>query len=103
MTAPTNGHASGPYRVVVSEQFRQEILAALTDALQAGTAQRFRAAFRQIGNRLRSDPLTFGEPKYRLPMLNLQVRQGAVHPVFVYYAVHEEQPVVFVRGFKILS
>jgi vacuolar-type H+-ATPase catalytic subunit A/Vma1 len=103
MTAPTNGRSSGPYRVVISEYFRQRIMAALANALQAGTAETFRAAFRQISERLRADPWTFGEPKYRLPALRLQVRQAAVKPIVIDYAVHEEQPVVFIRGFIVLA
>lgn len=103
MTAPTNGHSPGPYRVVMSEDLRQRFLAELAKALHADTAPVFRAAFRRIGERLRSDPLTFGEPKFRLPALKLQVRQGAVKPIIIYYAVHDEQPLVFIRGFKVLS
>jgi len=103
MTAPTNGDSAGPYRVVSSDLFRQQVLASLADAVQAGTAQEFRTALRRIWDRLRSDPWNFGEAKYRLPALKLQVRQGAIRPVIVYYAVHEDWSIVFVRGFRVLS
>ena len=49
MTAPTNGHSRRPYRVIVSEHLRQRILAGLANALHAGTASAYRAAFRRIG------------------------------------------------------
>jgi hypothetical protein len=47
--------------------------------------------------------LTFGEPLYRLPALRLLVRHAMVAPLVVDYAVYEERPVVFIRGFKVLS
>lgn len=101
--SPTNGRSSGPFRVVASEMFRQGIQRALAEAVEAGTAERFLASLRIIQQRLQADPFAFGEPKYRLPALNLHVRQGAVHPLIVYYAVHEERRLVFVRSFKVLS
>jgi hypothetical protein len=37
------------------------------------------------------------------PALQLLVRQGGVRPLVVDYAVHETQPLVFIRGFTLLS
>jgi len=68
-----------------------------------GTGQRFLSAFRQIVARLQDDPLTFGEPLYHLPALELLVRQASVSPIVVDYAVHDSRPLVFVRGFKVLA
>jgi hypothetical protein len=63
----------------------------------------FLTALRQIVQRLRTDPLTFGEPQYGLPALHLVVRHAIVAPLVVDYAVHTERPLVFIRGFKLLS
>ena len=60
-------------------------------------------AYRQIVEQLRTDPLTFGEPLYHLPVLKLQVRQAIILPLVVDFAVHEELPLVFIRGFKVLA
>lgn len=71
--------------------------------MQSGVGAAFVAAFRGIVERLRTDPLVFGEPSYRLPALQLQVRRGAISPLLVDYAVHEEQHLVFVQVFKVMS
>ena len=47
--------------------------------------------------------MDFGEPLYRLPALRLLVRQAVVLPLVVVYAVHEDQALVLIRGFKVLS
>ena len=73
------------------------------EAAAAGTGQRLSAALRQIVSRLQKDPLNFGEPLYRLPTLNLQVRKGAIAPVAGFYGVHNEKPLVWINGFKMLS
>jgi hypothetical protein len=69
---------------------------------EAGKGQAFIAALRRIVARLEVEPLVFGEPRYRLPALQLLVRQGAIRPLVVNYAVHETQPLVFIRGFSLL-
>jgi GAF domain-containing protein len=87
----------------MSGQTRAAVLRLHRQALERGEGQAFLAAFRRIVERLRSDPLTFGEPMYRLPALKLRIRHAAVLPLLVDYAVHEELPLVFIRGFKVLS
>lgn len=102
MSSPGNGQST-PYRVSMSHQTRAVLKQLHLQAAHAGTGHRFLAALRQILQRLRSDPLTFGEPYYRLPVLKLLIRQAVVSPLVVDYAVHEEQPVVLIHGFKVLS
>jgi hypothetical protein len=70
---------------------------------EAGKGKAFVAALRKIVEHLQVEPLVFGEPRYRLPTLQLLVRQGAVRPLVVSYAVHETQPLVFIRYFSLLS
>jgi hypothetical protein len=72
-------------------------------ARAAGRSKRFLAALRQIIERLQSEPLKLGEPLYRLPALRLLICQAVVEFVVVDYAVHEDQPLVFIRGFKLLE
>ncbi len=72
-------------------------------AMQAGKGEKFLAAYRHIVERLRTDPLIFGEGQYCLPTLELLIRQAVVSPIVVDYAVHEDQRLVFIRGFKVLS
>lgn len=103
MTTQGNGQSPGAYRVLMSEEIRSEVRRKYLEAQQRGTGQQFIHAFRQITQRLRTDPLIFGEPQYRLLALKLSVRQAVVAPIVVDYAVHEERPVVFIRVFKVLA
>ena len=91
------------YDVRMSEHTRALVKQLHRRARQAGSGPQFRAALRQVITRLSQDPLTFGEPLYRLPALRLLVRQAGVPPLVVDYAVHEDRPLVFIRGFKFLS
>jgi hypothetical protein len=87
----------------MSAQTQVLILQLHDDAIQAGTGQRFLAAFRAIVARLHRDPRVFGEPLYRLPALRLEIRKAAVLPLVVDYGVHEDRPLVFIRGIRVLS
>jgi hypothetical protein len=67
-----------------------------------GIGQEFLAAYRTALERLRHSPRSFGEPLYRLPTLHLVARQAIVRPLVVDWAVHETEPLVFIRAFKLL-
>ena len=49
-----------------------------------------------------NDPYDFGEPLYRLPALRMQIRHGAILPLFIDYGVCEDRPLVFIRGVTLL-
>jgi hypothetical protein len=102
MSSQGNGEQTF-YEVHMSEHDRSLLKQRYLEAAQAGKGNQFLSALRQIAQRLREDPLNFGEPLYRLPGLKLLVRQAAVLPLVVDYTVHETRPLVFVRGFKVLS
>ncbi len=102
MTSKGNGQPHA-YKVIMSEQTKAKLKQLHSQALQRGTGQQFLAALRQIINQLRESPSTFGEPLYRLPTLQLLVRQGLFAPLLVDYGVHVERPLVFIRGFKLLG
>jgi hypothetical protein len=72
-------------------------------AMQSGNGPRFLAALEHILDQLHAAPTEFGEPLYELPALRLWVRQAVVAPLVVDYGVDQDQAVVFVRGFKVLS
>jgi hypothetical protein len=102
MTIPGNGQPPS-YEVSMSGETRAEVKRLHRAAVQAGTGQEFISAFKQILERLEKDPLIFGEPLYHLSALKLAVRKGAIAPLVVVYGVHDEQPQVFIRGFKMMS
>jgi hypothetical protein len=100
------GHGNGlsrTYRVHMSDVTRANVLELLKRAKAAGTAQRFFTAFRQIADRLRRDPSNFGEPLYRLPALRLVVHQAAVPLLAVVFGMHQDLPLIFIKGFKFMS
>ena len=61
------------------------------------------SAIKTIYNWLHYEPLAFGEPQYHLYNLKLQVRVGVIWPVVVDYAVHQIEPLVFIKGVRLLS
>jgi hypothetical protein len=67
-----------------------------------GEGKAFIAAIRHIVERLQLEPLVLGEPSYALPALHLQVRRAAIFPIIVDFAVHDSQPLVFIRGVSLL-
>lgn len=96
-----NGQAR-EYEVIVSGQTRSAIKKCQREAIQAGRGKAFLAAFRTVIARLHRDPLGFGEILYHLPALKLVVCQGGCTFIIVDFGVHEEQPIVFLRGMKLL-
>ena len=101
MPQPTNGKHR--YDVHFSGAMADRLRQIQRQASLEGRGEAVLAAFRQIVQRLERDPLDFGEPLYRLPALRLRVRQGAFRPLFVDFAVHEDRPLVFIKGIKLLS
>ncbi len=91
------------YHVSMSQQTKAALKKLHAKAAEAGTGHQFLAALRQIIEQLQTTPTTFGEALYRLPALKLLVCQAVVTPLVVDYAVHEDRPLVFIRGFKTLS
>src|SRR5262245_14482505 len=100
MSTGGNGQS---YEVRLSQATRVRIKQLHLQAAQQGKGTEFIRAFREIIDRLRWDPHTFGEPLYHLPALRLQIRQGVIQPLSVDYGVHEQKPLVFIRGVKVLS
>ncbi|MBL8796206.1 MAG: hypothetical protein JNM56_20070 [Planctomycetia bacterium] len=87
------------WSAVVAESFRD----LQRQASRAGVGEPLLSAFKQIVERLHNDPMEAGEPLYRLPVLRMQVRCVVIRPLIVHYAVCEEQPLVIIKGGKLLS
>ncbi len=102
MSNPGNGQRFS-YNVQIPAQVKARVRQLHQQAIQRGSGQQFLAAFRQAVERLRQEPLIFGEPLYRLPALQLQVRQAVLLSLVVDFAVHEVRPLVLIRGFKVLG
>jgi hypothetical protein len=102
MTSHGNGQRR-VYQVNLSEQTRAKVKQLYLRVAQAGKGNEFLESLRHIDERLRHDPLDFGEPLFRLPALKLVVYQAAAGRLVVDFAVHEEKPLVFIRTFRLLS
>jgi hypothetical protein len=102
MTTQGNGQPT-TWHVDMSGATKTQLKQLHQRAMQSGNGPRFLAALEQILNKLRTAPTDFGEPLYELPALRLLVRQAVVAPLVVDYGVYQDQPVVFIRGFKVLS
>lgn len=72
-------------------------------ATDEGRGHEFLTALQSISQRLETDQTTLGEPAYRLVGLQLEVRTCVVRPLVVDFAVHEDKPIVFIKGVKLLS
>src|SRR5437016_1729077 len=92
----------GSYQVLSSASISKDFRQLYRKAKQEGRADAFISAARQIGHRLMRTPLEFGEPLYRLPALQLEVRHGAIAPLLIYFAVHEDKPLVFIKSVTLL-
>ncbi len=93
----------GRFEVRCSRLIAKRLQQIQSRAKTQGRGAQVLSAIRAIYHRLSSDPLEFGEPLYRLPALRLQVRHGVAGPLLIYFAVHEDQPLVFIKGVTFLA
>jgi hypothetical protein len=71
-------------------------------ASRQGRGDQVILAITQIWKRLTYRPLEFGELLYHLPALRLEIRQGAVIPLWVCYGVSDDEPLVFIKRIDLL-
>jgi hypothetical protein len=100
MPRPTNN--GGRYEVHSSGAIARRLKQIQKQAKKQGRGEQVLSAIRQIWHRLSYDPLEFGEPLYHLPALRLQVRHGIVSPLRIYFGVHEDKPLVFIKVVTLL-
>jgi hypothetical protein len=91
------------YKVILSAKHRAMISESYDRHVLQGKREFFLTVLRQLYDRLRREPMVFGEPLFRLQAPELLVRQGAIAPLVVIYGVHEEQSAVIVREVNLLS
>ena len=101
MTMGQNGDAIR-YKVHMSSVVKNHAKDLYRQQVEIGRGNAYIDAFRRALERLQKDPLAFGEPSYTLPALHLHVRRAALFPVIVDFAVHDSQPLVFIRGVSLL-
>lgn len=82
---------------------KENIKAIYKQARLDGIEESVLAALLELNRRLEKDPRNFGEPVYRRPKVKLVVRHAAIAPIYIRYAVHEEEPVVFLMEVTLFS
>src|SRR5438093_8054764 len=102
MTVLPSADSGGTYQVHCSGVIGKALKQIQQRANAEGRGKQVLLAIRRVWQRLLRDPVSFGEPLYRLPALRMQIRQGAVRPLLVNFAVCEDRPLVFIRGVKML-
>jgi hypothetical protein len=80
----------------VAEQLKQLIKASPRD-------DEVIASLKRITDRLERDPWNFGEQRYHLYDLRLQIRIAVVSPVAVIYGISMDRPTVYIKGFITLA
>jgi hypothetical protein len=95
---PDPGNGETRFQVHISGVIAKELQRLQKLAAREGKGDAFLSAFRQIVERLSFAPNDFGEPLHRLPALRMQIRVGAILPVFVDFGVCEDRPLVFIKG-----
>jgi|GEM_PF-1716224 len=98
----SSGGAALPYRVEVSISVSSTIKQLYRKAARFGLGPRFITSLQEIHDRLRRDPLEFGEPLKYLRTLRMEIRVGAISPIHIAYGVNEAEKVVFIREIKLL-
>jgi hypothetical protein len=99
----TYSRREGPWEVHCSAAIAKAFRTAQSKAEQLGIGAEALSAIKTIRKRLTFDPQEFGEPLYRLPALQMDLRHAIVLPLAVDYGVCEDRLVVFVRGAKLLA
>ena len=95
---PRTNNGDPHFKVHVAGAIAAELRRLQRRATKEGRGAKLIDAFRRIVKRLRDDPLGFGEPLYELPALRLFVRHAAIAPLVVYFAVHDEEQLVFIKS-----
>jgi hypothetical protein len=92
---------NAPYRVLGAELVVNTLRGLKRLADVAGEGNQFLSSAKRIVDRLATDPLDFGEPRFGLPNLQLQVRIGGFGNLAVQYAVDEERRIVYILKFML--
>ncbi len=97
------GESKKPFAVHASVSVHKLYLELQMQAMLEGRGDETLAAYRQIMQRLRTDPFEFGEPLYPLRHLRLHMRNCSLRPLVVEFAVSAEHHMVFIKTFRLMS
>lgn len=95
MTSLGNGHL---FQIHASEQIWLRLRELKIAAGKKGKGSAFMSALRAIHDRLQKDPTHVGKRLYSLAAMQMVVYDITIHPLIVHYAVHDQKPLVFIKG-----
>ncbi len=90
-----------PYTVQWAGLARQLFTELARDAVERGLGLQFFQAARRIAERLRTDPLDFGDPRFHVG--DIEVRIGMVGILFVEFGVRPAEKLVWVRNLVLMT
>src|SRR5437588_7352124 len=96
MTGEDNGKPI-TYKLDISGPVDQEITKRVRQAYQRGFGPKVVRAWKIIIDRLRNDPLQFGELTRHHPFLNLLVHVAVVQPMAVTFGIQVEKKLVIIQ------
>jgi hypothetical protein len=84
-----------PYRLVYSKHIRLELIRFGKMATSPTILQAYLRDLQALDEHLRSDPASWGELAYRLPVLGLDVYRRAQEMLIAHYAIDEPRKTVY--------
>jgi hypothetical protein len=88
---------SGAYRIITSAKVMQQLRDCQRQAEGEGLIQEFRGALMEVATHLRTDPLEWGDPQFRLHALDLLVCHRVLRRFHVSYALDQANRLVYLR------
>jgi hypothetical protein len=102
MKTPRPTSNGGSYHVHCSGLIFETLKQIQKQAKDEGRGEQVLTSMRRIWHELSYNPHDFGEPLYRLPGLGLQVCHAVVGPLLIYFAIHHQMPLVFIKEVALL-
>ncbi len=94
------GESIEQYKVSISQNELDKLKRWGEWAVQTGVLDEYQVALRTINYRLSFEPMDWGEPRYTLRKLNLEIRFGTFKIINVWYGVDRDRRIVYVKRFQ---
>lgn len=89
-----------PYTVSISQNELDKLKRWGAWAEDAGVLEDYLQTLKTVNYRLAFEPMDWGEPRYTLHQLKLEIRLGTSKMLNVWYGVHFDERIVFVKKFQ---
>ncbi len=101
--SPSWSPDDGNFYVSISGVVAERVRRLQRRAASQNRGAEFITAFRAICDRLRNNPIELGEEINDWQAAHLQLRLVVIRPACVEFAIHETEPIVFIRDVKLLG